>query len=64
MEMMDFLVMLIEQNDYTLIDGDGNHYKPDAHNLAINFISHLFEENFHEWVKQCYRVVEEENKAW
>lgn len=60
MEMMEFLVMLIEQSDYTFIDGDGNHYKPDAYNVAVNFISHLFEENFHEWVKEYNRVVEVE----
>ncbi|HZK46672.1 MAG TPA: hypothetical protein VFC64_01910 [Atopostipes sp.] len=59
MEMMEFLVMLIEQSDYSFIDGDGNHYKPDPYNVAANFISHLFEENFHEWVKEYNRVVEE-----
>ena len=59
MEMMEFLVVLIEQSDYTFIDGDGNHYKPDEYSVAVNFISHLFEENFHEWVKEYNRVVEE-----
>ena len=59
MEMMEFLVMLIEQSDYTFVDSDGNHYKPDSYNVAHDFLSHLFEENFHEWVKEYNRVVEE-----